>query len=325
VASAANWIAGAAESRISAFTGETGLTSLFVQDTFSFAKDWRATLGVRHESWKARDGAISNATSTLFFPSRSESNVSPKAALAYQAAADTVLKFSIGRALRNPTVSELYQGSISSNVIVNNDPNLKAERSWTSELSAERDLGNGSLRATAFFEDNKDALYSQTNVTVFPNVTNIQNVDQIRTKGLEVAWQATDVGLKGLELTASYTFAASIIEKNDKFPASVGKWQPRVPRHRASALLSWRPSAAWSFTAGARYGGRQFGQLDNSDVNDKVYTGFSRFFTVDLRARYRFDKQWSASLGIDNANDAVYWNFHPYPGRTLLGELKFDF
>ena len=324
VSNTSDWIGGGAESRFSAFRGETSLTSFYAQDTFSIGQAWRATLGARHERWEAADGAVSNAASTLTFASRNESSFSPKAALAFQASPDWVLKASLGRAWRYPTVSELYQGSIASNTIVNNDPNLKPEKSWTAETSAERDLGSGSLRLTAFFESTKDALYSQTKVSVFPNVTNIQNIDEIRTKGLEWAWQAADVMVKGLDAQASYTFASSIIERNDKFPASVGKWQPRVPRHRATLLLTYRASEAWSLTGGARYGGKQFGQLDNSDPNGKAYTGFSRFFTVDLRARYRFDKQWSGSLGIDNANNAEYWNFHPYPKRTVMGDIQFN-
>jgi iron complex outermembrane receptor protein len=75
--------------------------------------------------------------------------------------------------------------------------------------------------------------------------------------------------------------------------------------------------------AGARYSGRQFGQLDNSDTHDMAYTGFSRFFVTDLRLRYRAG-QWSASLGIDNLANTQYWAFHPYPQRTLHAELAFD-
>ena len=66
---------------------------------------------------------------------------------------------SLGRAIRFPTVSELYQGSISTNVIVNNDPNLKPERSTTSELSLLHPIALGSLRATIFHERTRDALY----------------------------------------------------------------------------------------------------------------------------------------------------------------------
>jgi iron complex outermembrane receptor protein len=45
---------------------------------------------------------------------------------------------------------------------------------------------------------------------------------------------------------------------------------------------------------------------------------------VDARIRYRIDRQWSASFGIDNLNNNRYWAFHPYPQRTYVAELKFD-
>jgi iron complex outermembrane receptor protein len=325
VSNTSNWISGGAESRFTAFRGETELTSVYAQDTWRFAPNWRATLGGRLEQWKALDGAVTSVDTTLGFGERSESAFSPKAAVAYQLSHDWSLKASLGRAVRNPTVAELYQGSITANTIVNNDPNLKPEKSWTNELSAEKNFESGSLRTTLFFEDTKDALYSQTNVTVFPNVTNIQNVDKVRTKGLEVAFQVADLWAKGLDMLASVTYASSIIEKNDKFPASVGKWQPRVPRWRSTFLLSYHPDDSWSYTFGVRYSGRQFSQLDNSDVNGYAYTGVSKFLVADVRARYRFSRQWSASLGIDNLNNAEYWNFHPYPRRTYVGELKYDF
>ncbi|MEO5694410.1 MAG: TonB-dependent receptor [Usitatibacter sp.] len=325
VSSTLNWISGAAESRFSAFRGDTELTSLYAQDTWRFATHWRTTLGVRFERWSAQNGSLASPTTVLAFGERAESAISPKAAVAWQLTPEWVAKWSVGRAVRNPTVAELYQGSIAADTIVNNDPNLKPEKSWTSELSAERELVNGLLRATLFFEDTRDALYSQTNVTVVPNVTNIQNIDKIRTKGLEVAYQASDLWIKGLDVLASVTYASSIIEKNARFPASVGKWQPRVPRWRSSAALSYRPNDSWSYTLGVRYSGRQFSQVDNSDVNGFSYTGASRFLVADARARYRFNKQWSASLGVDNLDNAEYWNFHPYPRRTWLGELKYDF
>ncbi len=95
------------------------------------------------------------------FPARSDTCVSPKLALSWAATDVTTLKASLGRAVRLPTVSELYQGSIAQDSIVNNDPNLAPERSWTTELSAVNDFDHGNLRTTLFFEDTRDALYSQ--------------------------------------------------------------------------------------------------------------------------------------------------------------------
>ncbi len=101
---------------------------MYAQDSWHFAEDWRATLGARVERWQASDGAISNATSTLAFAERSETPRLAKAALAWQLTPDWVLKASVGRAVRMPTVSELYQGSISVDVIVNNDPESEARK-----------------------------------------------------------------------------------------------------------------------------------------------------------------------------------------------------
>ena len=45
---------------------------------------------------------------------------------------------------------------------------------------------------------------------------------------------------------------------------------------------------------------------DNSDTNGNTYTGSSRFFVVDARVLWKFAKQWSAALGVDNLNNATY-------------------
>ena len=139
-----------------------------------------------------------------------------------------------------------------------------------------------------------------------------------------MAYQGTDVGLRGLDLAASATHADSVILENARNPASIGKKQPRVPDWRASLAATWRQNEWLSYTLAGRYSGRQYNSLDNSDVNPDTYGGTSRFFVVDARANYRVSKQWRASLGIDNLNNERYYAFHPYPQRTLVAELKFD-
>ena len=64
--------------------------------------------------------------------------------------------------------------------------------------------------------------------------------------------------------------------------------------------------------------------IDNSDTNGDAYTGFSAFLVADVRLRYRIDKQWTVSGGIDNLNNRRYWAFHPYPQRTFHAALGFD-
>ena len=134
-----------------------------------------------------------------------------------------------------------------------------------------------------------------------------------------------DAFTKGLELAASLTWADSKILENGNFPASIGKWQPRVPRWRANLLATYRPNEQWTATLGARYSGKQFNTLDNADPNGFAYTGTSKFFVVDARVRYKLDKHWSAAVGVDNLNNYEYWNFHPYPKRTYIAELNWDY
>jgi iron complex outermembrane recepter protein len=321
-----DWIGGAATSRVSGFQGNTQLQSLYVQDTWRAHEQFTAVAGLRAERWLASDGALANATTQVSFAPRSGTFVSPKLALGYGFAPEATIKLSTGKAVRFPTVSELYQGTIATNIIVNNDPNLKPEQSWTTELSVEKTFGESSLRVTAFQERTRDALYSQTNTTVTPNVTNIQNIDRLSTNGLEVAAHWHDaLWIKGLGLTSSLTYADSTIDRNDKFPASVGKRQPRVPKWRGNLLLAYAANAQTNVSLGLRYSGEQFGTLDNTDINPRAYFGFSPFFVADVRVRYAATKQWSFSLGIDNVNNEKYWAFHPYPQRTFLGEMKYAY
>jgi iron complex outermembrane receptor protein len=313
-----DWQRGAAGARVAAFRGVTRLTSVYAQDSFEFARDWQATLGARVEWWSADNGAIANASTTEPFPARSDTWLSPKAALAVALSTDWSLKASVGRAIRMPTVSELFQGSIVSNTIVNNDPDLAPERSWTSELSAVGEFDHGDLRSTLFFEDTRDALYSQVDVLGGGTVTTIQNVGHIRTRGVEIS--AHRRALATLEFSASVTWTHSRILENDNNPASVGRWQPRVPEWRATALASWRPSESFSATLGARYSGLQFNQLDNSDVHGASYTGMSRFLVADVRLRYQA-AHWTAAVGVDNLGNERYWAFHPYSRRSYSAEL----
>ncbi len=317
-----DWLRDEAGGRISAFGGETRLTSLYAQDSFDFAGRWQATLGARLERWRASEGSLSNDSSTLQFPEREDTFVSPKAAIAFALTPDWSLKASTGRAVRMPTVSELFQGSIATDSIVNNDPDLAPERSWTQELSATGEFDHGDFRATLFFEDTRDALYSQINAVNGSTVATIQNVDHIRTSGVELA--ARLQSLDTLELSASLTWTHSRIRENDNNPGTVGRWQPRVPEWRASALATWRPSEKLSTTLGARYSGRQYNQLDNTDIHGISYTGFSRFLVFDARLRYRLGERWAAALGIDNVGNERYWAFHPYSRRSYHAELAFE-
>lgn len=330
---AANWLTSGPGAVVSDVGGKTRLRSLYAQDAWAFAPRWKTVLGARLENWTASGGFTSfgaGSPANTGYASRSDNAVSPKGALSYQWSSDTVLKASVGRAVRFPTVGELYGATATVNSQYINDPHLKPEKSWTTELTAEKDLGNALLRLTFFTEDTRDALYSQTTFdpAANANISRVQNVGRIKTQGVELAFSGNDVLKKGLDLSGSITYADSRIKENGGFVAvagdTLGKYQPRVPVWRATAVANYRFTPQLSGSFAARYSGRQYSSLDNADVNGFAYQGTSKYFTTDVRLRYQVNKQWSAAVGIDNLNNDQYWNFHPYPQRTFMAELNFS-
>ena len=329
-----NYLSDAPGALVNKVSGQTQLQAAYVQDAWLVNADWKAVLGLRAEAWKASDGRTDfSATGTpppSVYAARTEHFLSPKAALSWQAAPETVLKASLGRAVRMPTVSELYGATSTANSQYINDPNLKPEKSWTAELSADSSWGPLQSRVTLFAETTRDSLYSQTvfDAAANRNISRVQNVDKVGTTGLETTLATTDWLAKGLDLSMSLTYADSKIKANRGFVVTpgdtVGKWQPNIARWRATAQAGYRFNAAWSGNLAVRYSGPQYRTLNNADVNGGVYQGVSKFLTADLRLRWQIDRQWSAAFGVDNLNNDSYLNFHPYPQRSYSAELKFD-
>ncbi|HEY0200183.1 MAG TPA: TonB-dependent receptor, partial [Burkholderiaceae bacterium] len=230
---AGNWFSDGAGSLASNVRGNTQLQSLWAQDAWAFAPRWKAVLGARAEHWRASDGLTAfSASSSQGYGARSENGISPKAALSYRWSDATVLKAALGRAVRFPTVGELYGATSTTNSQYINDPNLRPEKSWTGELSAEHDLGNALLRLTYFAENTHDALYSQTvlDPVANRNISRVQNIGRIATQGLEAAYNGENLFTRGLDLNASLTYAHSVIKENAGFVSvpgdTIGKQQP---------------------------------------------------------------------------------------------------
>jgi iron complex outermembrane receptor protein len=326
---AGNWMNDGAGSLTSEVGGRTQLQSLYAQDSWRFAPLWRAVLGLRSEHWQAQDGLTRfSASSSTGFANRSEHFLSPKGALSWQLTPDAFLKYAVGRAVRMPTVNELYGATSTTNSQYINDPNLRPEKSWTQELSYEKTFDQHHWRLTAFAENTRDGIYAQTvfDNAAGTNISRVQNVDYIVTRGLEAAFNSHQLWLPGLDLSASLTYADSIIRENAGFVTTpgdtLGKRQPNIPRWRATALATYQWSPEWSGTVALRHSGRQFNTLDNSDTHGDAYMGVSSFTTVDVRARWQIDPRWTAAFGIDNLTRQTYWNFHPYPQRSYTAELR---
>ena len=321
--------AGTTGSLFTAGNGKTRTSALWLQDTWTFAPDWLATFGLRYERWRASDGFNFSGGTAIVQPNRSDEGFSPKATLGWNVANDWQLTGSIGRAIRFPTVSELYQIVSTGSTFVSPNPNLDPERALSGELSAEHTLAGGLVRVSLFQETTRDALISQTSTIegVPAPVAFVNNVGKIRNRGIELVAERSDVGIRGLDLSGSVTFVDSTILADDDFVSAsgstaVGKHAPNVPRWRATAVATYRPNAAWTFTLAGRYSGKQYSTLDNTDNTPHVFGAFDTFTVFDARARWQITPALAGALGIDNLTNTKYFLFHPFPQRTVVASLE---
>lgn len=319
-----DWRAGAGALAQNVF-GATALTALYLQDEWQLDDRWSATVGWRYEQWRASDGGQVAGTTILDYPARSRAASSPKFSILYSHDARWTLRFSAGRGVRFPTVSELFQGTSTSSSIIVNEPDLKPERSDALELTYEQANRWGRIRASVFQDDVEDSIFAQTNVTVTPNVTNVQNVDRVRTRGVETAILVDDLGVSGLSIEGNLTLARSKILSNENFPLSVGKQWPRVPELRGNLQIIWRPNAAWLASLGLRHTADMYNRLENDDFNGTVYGAVSGFTMLDVRTAYTLANQVEIALGIDNLTNERSYQSHPLQMRTAFLEARWSF
>lgn len=334
---AGNWQRGAGATPSSSSYGKTQTEAIYLQDAWQVDPAWTAVAGARIEHWRAFDGSNFNAANAapyrqLVHAERSSTGFSPKASLSYLGWQEWTLRGSLGRAMRYPTVAEIFQVISLPDNVKQNDPTLKAEDVRAAELAAERSLEGGMLRTSLFWEDKRDALIAQLDTTVTPTVSSIQNVDRVRTYGVEAVLNLRDALHPGFDLSGSLTYANSTIVKDSRNPGLAGTDQPRIPDWRATLVGTWRASERLSYSASYRYSGRQHNTLFNTqsrrynDVNPGVYGGVSRYSVLDAKIVYRVAPRWSASAGVNNIGSFKYYvNPNPYPQRTFFTSLQFDY
>ena len=290
----------------------------------------------------------------VYQPNLYSTRFSPKGSLEYKYDSKWTVVGNIGMANRFPTVGELYNLNIntSSNTNVLPNPYLRPEVALNKEINFNRKIGEaGNMRVTLFDEEVRDAIIAQVGTAYGSSTGAIltsrnTNIDRIRNSGVEATVTKDDVFIKGLEMSGNMTWVNSRIIANSTWspgavpitPAAVtgasnydswcwsvvGKRVPYVPEWRYKYTVNWRPDDHWSFFAAMRYQSKVYSIMSNNDTGTNTYTGFDRFFLVDLKATYKTDKHWMLDLGIDNVNNYKYTLFHPFPQRTYYLSAKYE-
>jgi iron complex outermembrane recepter protein len=327
--------------------GETRTGALWVQDAWKIAPTLKLTLGGRLETWRAFDGFNLNTTTSaagaitstaaINQPGLDSTNFSPKASLSFDPNKEWNVTANFGEAYRYPTVTELYQNITVNGVATFANPNLAPEQDFNGELNVERKWSDGRIRLTLFKERVNNAIISQTNLVTVNGAqtptTTIGNVAAIRMQGVELSADKDNVIIAGLQLFGSVTYVDSRILSDPTWAGTnpltglpdtvVGKRVPNVPDWRAKFGVTYRPNESWAYTVAARYSGKQYSTLDNTDIIPHVFGAFDNFFVVDMKVHYKATQNFSFDFGIDNLFNEQYFLFHPFPGRTFVLAAKY--
>jgi iron complex outermembrane receptor protein len=338
-----NWADGSAFQTTSLFSlgrGMTQTSAFWAQDSWAFASNLTATAGGRLEWWSASQGYNYQQSGTsgtgIDQPKVSRNTFSPKATLTWDAATDWSVKGSFGEAYRFPTVGELFQLVTTGSTFTAPNPNLSPEKVYSEELTLEHVRGNVDLRLSLFQENVRNALIAQTSPLIaangsISNVSYTQNIGEVQNRGVEFSFSAQSLVIDGFDLQGSATYVDSQILRDDTarsslnaaLPVSViGKRAPNVPDWKASLLATYHVDQKLSLSIGGRYSGLIYSTIDNADRIANVYQSFNPYLVFDTRIQYALTDKIVAAFGIDNLGNEKYFEFHPFPMRSYVAELK---
>ena len=171
------------------------------------------------------------------------------------------------------------------------NPNVKPERSETSEVGVQWASGAHRLRVVYFDTRYEDAIVLSPPPFFIP-----QNVQTAANEGVETSYSGV---LAGVDLRGSLTFQDPVEQDRSDQP-------PRQALRRAkrlAALAAHRSFGAWRVGAEWRYSGER---RDN-DINSSSVTVFEPAYSVlNLLARYQLSKNIWFAARLDNALDEDY-------------------
>ena len=181
----------------------------YVQDEWTFAKDWALTAGLRRDNY-SDFGATTN----------------PRLALVWDAALDLTAKLLVGRAFRAPAFNEVY--GITNPVALGN-PNLRPETISTMETAISWQASRDTQVNLSLFRYNmKDIIRTVSGTYANTGEQNGRGAE------LEAVWDAS----RSLRFTGSYSWQRSI-DETSKQDAGY------APHNHIYARADWRFTGSW--------------------------------------------------------------------------------
>jgi vitamin B12 transporter len=218
----------------------------------------------------------------------------------------TRVRASVGTAFKAPSFNELY---FPDSAFFRGNPDLNPEESRTLELGGRYASGPAFVDVAVFHTRIDDLITSLPDEqwTFVPT-----NIDRARIQGVEV-----ETGYQ----TSVWTTRASLTLLDTEDRATGNELRRRPP---ASARLDLDRRFGDLSLGGSLIGqGRSYEDADNTDR-------LSGFATVDLRASYAIDREWTVAASVQNLFDRDYVVSRQFgtdynqPGRGLFVTLRYQ-
>ncbi len=305
--------------------GKARTWALFAQDEWQLRDNLILYLGVRFDSWEVYDGASGETGDQIHYEDNTQSALSPKVAAVYQPLAQTTLRASVGKAYRPPTLYELYRTWQSYSTLYESNPDLDPETVLAYELGVDQFFFDGRTRIslTGFRNDIDDLIYYQSSENAEGDTVKHRiNAGKARTYGMELELSQTLT--EWLNLWTNVTLTDARIIENSTDPDSEDKRVTGIPKTVWNIGLD--AEYRW-VTAGlvSRYYSKIYGDEDNGDVAEGVYSTYEPFFTVDAKVSIEPLDWVRISLSADNIFDEQYYEYYQTEGQTYFAELTLKY
>jgi len=306
--------------------GATNNLALFVQDTYRPNFNWAIYTGLRIDRFKKFDGqhvtydTTNNRYDTVNHGEGSYTEWSPRLAIEHYVTDSLNVYASYGHSFNPPPLSQVYRYTD----VVRANPNLDPERSDTFEVGMKKEWGTKTaLNLSAFYVKTKDKVKY---VTHYDNNGDVdykmyENVDQETRRGIELELRH-QLSSKW-SVFGNYTWQMGRIKHKDLPNTNASGYEEinyDIPKHIFHAGLEYT-NGKWNALWDAQYVSRR----QSVDDITGQYGSSDSYFISNVAMNYKFSKEATLQLGIQNVFNRVFFDDEATAGRTYSASMKFKF
>ena len=306
--------------------GATNNLALFVQDTYRPNFNWAIYTGLRIDRFKKFDGqhvtydTTNNRYDTVNHGEGSYTEWSPRLAIEHYVTDSLNVYASYGHSFNPPPLSQVYRYTD----VVRANPNLDPERSDTFEVGMKKEWGTKTaLNLSAFYVKTKDKVKY---VTHYDNNGDVdykmyENVDQETRRGIELELRH-QLSSKW-SVFGNYTWQMGRIKHKDLPNTNASGYEEinyDIPKHIFHAGLEYT-NGKWNALWDAQYVSRR----QSVDDITGQYGSSDSYFISNVAMNYKFSKEATLQLGIQNVFNRIFYDDEATAGRTYSASMKFKF